>query len=86
MRTFEYPTEGASAQLCSLQCHISTQLHRALGDSPTYLNYTIFESAQAWRAAFKQPEFREIAKAHPASAVFRPHLFQKVAVENLCTA
>ncbi|MPQ84215.1 antibiotic biosynthesis monooxygenase [Pseudomonas sp. MAFF 730085] len=65
---------------------ISTQLHRALGDSPTYLNYAIFESAQAWRAAFKQPEFREIAKAHPASAVFRPHLFQKVAVENLCTA
>ncbi|WP_122559233.1 antibiotic biosynthesis monooxygenase family protein [Pseudomonas viridiflava] len=65
---------------------ISTQLHRALGDSPTYLNYAVFESAKAWRTAFKHPEFREIAKAHPPSAVFRPHLFQKVAVANLCTA
>lgn len=65
---------------------ISTQLHRALGDSPTCLNYAVFESAQSWRAAFKHPDFREITKAHPPSAVFRPHLFQKVAVANLCTA
>ncbi|KEA03104.1 antibiotic biosynthesis monooxygenase [Agrobacterium rhizogenes] len=65
---------------------ISTQLHRALGDSPTYLNYAVFESAAAWRAAFRHPDFREATKAHPASAVFRPHLFQKVAVPNLCTA
>lgn len=65
---------------------ISTQLHRALGDSPTYLNYAVFESAAAWRTAFKHPGFREKAKAHPASTVARPHLFQKVAVPNLCTA
>ncbi|TCP64299.1 antibiotic biosynthesis monooxygenase family protein [Sphingomonas sp. PP-CE-1G-424] len=65
---------------------ISTQLHRALGENPTYLNYAVFESAESWRSAFKSPEFKEIAKAHPDSAVFRPHLFQKVAVANLCTA
>ncbi|AWV02190.1 hypothetical protein DM992_22300 [Burkholderia sp. JP2-270] len=28
--------------------YISTQLHRALGDSPTYLNYAIRESTQGW--------------------------------------
>ena len=65
---------------------ISTQLHRALGDSPMYLNYAVFESAAAWRAAFKHPGFKEKVKAHPASMVARPHLFQKVAVPNLCTA
>ena len=36
---------------------ISTQLHRALGDSPTYLNYAIWESTEAFRAAFTHPEF-----------------------------
>lgn len=35
---------------------ISTQLHRALGDSPTYLNYAVWETTDAFRAAFSQPE------------------------------
>ncbi|WP_235811231.1 antibiotic biosynthesis monooxygenase family protein, partial [Pseudomonas syringae group genomosp. 3] len=56
---------------------ISTQLHRALGDSPTYLNYAVFESAQSWRAAFKHPDFREITKAHPPSLYFVPIYFKK---------
>lgn len=64
---------------------ISTQLHRALGESPTYVNYAVFDSAAAWRDAFKNPEFQERLKAHPPSVVARPHLFHKVAVPNLCT-
>lgn len=66
--------------------YISTQLHRALGDSPTYLNYAVFDSVAAWREAFRTPEFQESLKAHPASVVARPHLFAKVAVADLCTA
>lgn len=31
---------------------ISTQLHRALGENPTYLNYAVWESNAAFRAAF----------------------------------
>lgn len=31
---------------------ISTQLHRAIGESPTYLNYAVWESTAAFRAAF----------------------------------
>ena len=34
---------------------ISTQLHRALGESPTYLNYAVWESTAHFRAAFGQP-------------------------------
>jgi heme-degrading monooxygenase HmoA len=65
---------------------ISTQLHRAIGGNPTYLNYAVFESVAAWHEAFKNPEFQERLNAHPASVVARPHLFAKVAVPNLCTA
>ena len=65
---------------------ISTQLHRAVGDSPTYLNYAVWESTAAFRAAFTHPEFVAKLSAYPSSAVATPHLFQKVAVEGVCVA
>ena len=65
---------------------ISTQLHRAIGESPTYLNYAIWETNAAFRAAFTHPAFRAKLSAYPASAVASPHLFQKVAVEGVCVA
>ncbi|MFV7475345.1 antibiotic biosynthesis monooxygenase family protein [Enterobacter pseudoroggenkampii] len=34
---------------------ISMQLHRAIGDSPSYLNYVMWESTEAVRAAFTDP-------------------------------
>ena len=65
---------------------ISTQLHRAIGDSPTYLNYAVWESTGHFRAAFTSPEFRKGLSAYPRSAVASPHLFQKVAVSGICVA
>ncbi|RVD55831.1 antibiotic biosynthesis monooxygenase [Mesorhizobium sp. M2D.F.Ca.ET.185.01.1.1] len=65
---------------------IATQLHRALGDSPTYLNYAIWESTAAFRAAFMHPQFRAKISAYPSSSVASPHLFQKVAVPGICVA
>lgn len=65
---------------------ISTQLHRAIGESPTYLNYAVWESTAHFRAAFTHPQFREKISAYPASAVASPHLFQKVAVPGICVA
>ena len=65
---------------------ISTQLHRAIGESPTYLNYAVWESTADFRAAFSHPEFRAKLSAYPSSAVASPHLFQKVAVPGLCAA
>lgn len=37
---------------------ISTQLHRALGENPTYLNCAIWESTATFRTAFTHPQFR----------------------------
>jgi heme-degrading monooxygenase HmoA len=65
---------------------ISTQLHRAIGDSPTYLNTAVWESIAAFRAAFTQPEFVAKLSAYPSSAVATPHLFQKVAIPGVCVA
>ena len=65
---------------------ISTQLHRAVGDSPTYLNYAVWETVSQYRAAFTNPEFRATLSAYPASTKAFPHLFQKVAVPGACVA
>jgi heme-degrading monooxygenase HmoA len=65
---------------------ISTQLHRAVGANPTYLNYAVWESSAHFRAAFTDPEFRAKIARYPASVVASPHLFEKVAVPNICVA
>jgi len=65
---------------------ISTQLHRAIGESPTYLNYAVWESTAHFRAAFTNPEFLAKLSTYPASAIASPHLFKKVAVPGICVA
>jgi heme-degrading monooxygenase HmoA len=66
--------------------YISTQLHRGIAGSGTFLNYAIWESVEHFRRAFTHPEFRGALAAYPTSVVATPHLFEKVAVPNLCTA
>lgn len=65
---------------------ISTQLHRAIGESPTYLNHAVWDSTETFRAAFTHPQFLAKLEAYPSSAVASPHLFQKVGVAGICTA
>jgi len=65
---------------------ISTQLHRAIGEGCAYLNYAIWESNAAFRAAFKHPEFQAKLARYPSSVITAPHLFEKVAVPGICVA
>lgn len=65
---------------------ISTQFHRDIGESPTYLNYAVRESTADFRAVFRHPEFIAKLSAYPSSAVATPRLFQKVAVAGICTS
>jgi heme-degrading monooxygenase HmoA len=65
---------------------ISTQLHRAIGPNPTYLNYAVWETTAAFQAAFTHPEFLAKLSAYPSSAIATPHLFQKIAVPGICVA
>lgn len=66
--------------------YISTQMHKAVGDSSMYLNYAVWDTIADFRAAFSNPEFKQALSHYPSSAVTAPHLFEKVAVSNCCTA
>ncbi|WP_237882387.1 antibiotic biosynthesis monooxygenase family protein [Pseudomonas sp. PGPR40] len=66
--------------------YISTQLHRGIAGSCTFLNYAIWESVEHFRTAFTSPEFSNSLAAYPSSTIARPHLFSRVAMPNLCTS
>jgi heme-degrading monooxygenase HmoA len=64
--------------------YISTQLHRGIGGSTTFINIAVWESAQALGRAFGSPEFQARTARYPDSAVAAPHVFEKVAVAGIC--
>lgn len=66
--------------------YISTQMHQGVGGSTMYVNYAVWESAGAFAAAFRKPEFGETAKQFPDSVVALPHLVRKIAVPGYCVA
>ncbi|HTJ56392.1 MAG TPA: antibiotic biosynthesis monooxygenase family protein [Devosiaceae bacterium] len=65
---------------------ISTQLHRGIAGSGTFLNYAVWQSTAHFRAAFSSPEFRAQLGAYPDRATASPHLFRKVEVPGICVA
>ncbi len=64
--------------------YISTQLHKGVGGSPTFVNYAIWESVESFHTAFAKPEFQRRIGEYPSSAITSPHLFTKIAVPGLC--
>lgn len=65
---------------------ISTQLHRGIAGSSTFLNYAVWQSAAHFRAAFGNPEFKAQLGAYPNGTTISPHLFRKVEVPGICVA
>jgi heme-degrading monooxygenase HmoA len=59
---------------------VSAQLHQGIEGSTTFLNYAIWESAAAFRAAFSDPEFQATLRRYPDSTVASPHLFREIAI------
>ncbi len=66
--------------------YISTQMHKAVGGSATYLNYAVWESIESFRNAFTNPEFQQRIARYPDSATVSPHLFKKLCVPGFCVA
>lgn len=64
--------------------YISTQMHKAVGGSATYLNYAVWESIESFRNAFTNPEFQKRIGRYPDSATVSPHLFKKLGVSGFC--
>lgn len=65
---------------------IATQLHQAVGAPNVIVNYAVFESLEAYRNAWNNPEFQVLLTKSPEGAVARPVLLQKVAVPGVCIA
>ena len=64
--------------------YVSTQMHKAIGGSATYLNYAVWESLESFRNAFVNPEFQKRIGRYPDSATVSPHLFKKLGVTGFC--
>ena len=64
--------------------YISTQLHRGIAGSTTFVNVAVWESANALGRAFRSPEFQARVGHYPDSTVTAPHVFKKVAVPEIC--
>jgi heme-degrading monooxygenase HmoA len=64
--------------------YISTQLHRGIAGSSTFINVAVWESAHALAKAFGSPEFQAHMSRYPDGTVAAPHLFEKIAVAGIC--
>jgi heme-degrading monooxygenase HmoA len=64
---------------------ISTQLHKGIGGSGTFVNYAVWETAIHFKNAVnKVMDPNNRMSAYPRSTVASPHLFKKVAVPGIC--
>ena len=63
---------------------ISTQLHRGVAESSTFINYAVWESTSQFKRALNNSQFQAKLSDYPASTVVSPHLFKKVAVPGVC--
>lgn len=62
---------------------ISTQLHRGIAGSTTFVNYAVWESVAAYRNAVNKVGVRSRLSNYPDSTIVSPHLFKKVAVPGI---
>jgi len=63
---------------------ISTQLHRGIAGSGTFINYAVWESVAAYKEATSNVGIQARLSNYPVSTVVSPHLFKKVAVPGIC--
>jgi quinol monooxygenase YgiN len=63
---------------------ISTQLHRGIAGSTTFVNTAVWESARALGAALAAPEFQAQTANYPDGTRAAPHVFQRLAVPGIC--
>src|SRR5881628_878059 len=63
---------------------ISAQLHKGIGASGIFINYTIWESTTQFRNAVDKSDFQTWLSNYPDSTIISPHILKKVAVPEIC--
>jgi len=66
--------------------YISAQFYRGIAGSNVFINYVVWETAQHHTQAVQQPEFQAVLETYPPGVVESPHLFQKLAIPDICVA
>jgi quinol monooxygenase YgiN len=69
---------------------ISTQLHRAIGESHVFMNYAVWQSVEDFRNAFTHPDFQKAIGHYPTALLprrtcSRSSLFPTSAWREDCT-
>jgi quinol monooxygenase YgiN len=62
---------------------ISAQL-RGIAGSRVFVSYHVFESTEAIRQQYKNPDFPSKLSEYPPTTVTSSHVFKKVAVPGIC--
>jgi len=65
---------------------ISAQFHRGIAGSNVFLNYAVWESAEHHTRAIAQSDFQRLLELYPPDTVESPHIFQKLAIPDICVA
>ena len=63
---------------------ISAQLHRGIAGSRVFMSSHVFESTEAIRQQYKNPDFPTKLSEYPVSTVTSSRVFKKVAVPGIC--
>jgi quinol monooxygenase YgiN len=63
---------------------IAAQLHKGIAGSNVFLAYLVFESTEAIRQQYSNPNFPAKLSEYPANIVVSTHVFKKVAVPGIC--
>ena len=63
---------------------ISTQLHRGIAESCTFINYAVWESTSQFKQALNNSQFQAKMSDYHESMVVSQHLFKKIAVPGIC--
>jgi heme-degrading monooxygenase HmoA len=92
--TFHVPPEDVDAFLAAWTAdaefmqqqpgHVSTQLHRGIAGSTTFVNVAVWDSVEAIRDARTGKKSEATLVAYPESLAASPHIFTKVAVPGVC--
>lgn len=65
---------------------ISAQLYGGVSNSNILINIAVWESTASLRNGFMTEPFQETLKEYPEGSIAYPHILQKIAVDNVCTA
>ncbi|CAG9946211.1 unnamed protein product [Clonostachys rosea f. rosea IK726] len=66
---------------------LSGQLHRSVGpEGNIFVNIAVWESTEAFRKAFSDPEFKKYASGYPEGTIAYPVILSRIAVSGVCAA